>query len=48
MDNLQDSARQQLVDLAAQGENAVGIAQGQLVNAHQLIEKFQLTIKVFV
>ncbi|KAF6040787.1 CNTLN [Bugula neritina] len=46
MDNLQETARQQLVDLAAQGENAVGIAQGQLVNAHQLIEKFQLTIKV--
>lgn len=46
MDSLQETARQQLVSLAAQGENAVALAQSQLVNAHSMIEQFQLLIKV--
>ncbi|XP_067928854.1 centlein-like isoform X2 [Watersipora subatra] len=45
MDSLQETAREQLVTLAAQGENAVGVAQAQLVKAHQLIEQFQLFVK---
>lgn len=46
MDSLEKTARQQLVNLAAQGEDAVSIAQTQLLKAHSLIEQFQLLIKV--
>lgn len=46
MDSLQETARQQLVALAAQGENAVAIAQDQLVKAHNMIEELTLLIKV--
>ena len=47
MDSLQETAREQLVNLAAQGENAVGVAQAQLMNAHKLVEQFQLFVKVY-
>lgn len=47
MDSLQEAARQQLVSLSEQGENAVSLAQQQLLKAHQLIEQFHLLIKVF-
>lgn len=46
MDSLQETAREQLMNLAEQGENAVQVAQSQLVKAHSLIEQFQLFIKV--
>lgn len=46
MDSLQETAREQLVNLAAQGENAVGVAQSQLMKAHNIIEQFQLFVKV--
>lgn len=46
LDELQETARQQLVNLAAQGESAVSVAQGQLLKAHQMVDKFHRFIKV--